>query len=178
MVLGALLTDGTARPALASDPELGGGANKIKGSFEFLHGDGNFVVGFTSDIDALVAWQTANTYVFLPGLHPTNFPTAFSNYNHIGVGMPTGVTGIISMVGGFSSAVPTTHAVVPYDRVNRLVLDTGSTAMTNQLDTRDNRPFAPFEMKLEFFDEFYQRIIFEYTLGNSTYDLLQVAPCR
>lgn len=155
------LADGSARPAVAGD--------KIVGSFDFFQQTGNFGFGFTDNIASLQTYQ-ANIPDWAGGATtaPLMMPTAYSDYEGATrVGISPNITGHIAINGGSNNLF--THAVVDTFENGGLgdgYVDQGNLAPKTNANSTTNRPLNPGLAT--------QTIRFEYTLGNSTYDLLQV----
>jgi hypothetical protein len=151
------LADGTDRPAVTGD--------KIAGSFRLYRQNGNFGFGFTDDIAALQAYQaTMPEWSGLVG-SPIMMPTAYSSGDW---NVSENVTGHMALNGGYNNLY--THAVVDIvenDGAGDGQVDIGGQGV--------NIPKVdPFDMIGSVNSGTPSIIHFEYTLGNSSYDVLQV----
>jgi hypothetical protein len=158
------LANGTARPAVTGE--------KIRGSFDFSINEGIFGFGFTDNISALQSYQASLPPWVGTGSSPVMMPTGFTDREPDGeggftrVGFSPNVTGQISINTGFNGIF--THACVDVAENGGAgdgFVDQGNNnPKTDPLSTA-HRPLATNAR---------QTIKFEYTVGNSVFDLLQV----
>ena len=158
------LPDGTPRPAVTGD--------KIVGSYRMYQERGAFGFGFTDDIAQLQAFQATmpdwNGSVGSPVMMPTAFNTGGwedaginTNYDAAFRGFSPNVTGHIQHNDGANRVW--THAVVDMD--DNGVVDFGAATPKTawfELDPMANPPINQVGVLINF----------EYTVGNSVYDLL------
>jgi hypothetical protein len=157
------LPDGTARPAVTGD--------KIIGSFDYYAQDGNFGFGFTRNIAALQAYQAAIPAWAGTDSAPLQMPTGFTDLQLTPsgsqqVGFSPDITGHIALNGGFNGIFA--HAAVDVAEnagAGNGFVDQGAANPKTEPSVATNRPLAGGAR---------QTIRFEYTVGNSTYDVLQV----
>lgn len=156
--------DGTPRPAVTGE--------KISGSFDYFAQEGNFGFGFTRSMSALQAYQAALPPWVGTNSSPVMMPTAYSDLEQtagggsIEVGISPDITGHIALNGGFNNVFA--HAVVDVAEnggAGNGFVDQGNSAPKTDPASIAHRPLAGGAR---------QTIKFEYTVGNSNYDLLQV----
>jgi hypothetical protein len=157
------LPDGTPRPAVTGD--------KIIGSFDYFAQDGNFGFGFTRNVAALQAYQAAMPAWSGADSAPLMMPTGFTDLQNTAsgpqqVGFSPDITGHIALNGGFNGIFA--HAAVDVAENGGSgdgFVDQGAANPKTDPGSSTNRPLAGGAR---------QTIRFEYTVGNSVYDLLQV----
>lgn len=151
------LADGTDRPAVMGD--------KISGTFRLYLQSGNFGFGFTDDIPALQAYQATMPEWSGAVGSPIMMPTAYSNGDWE---VSPNVSGHMAINIGYNNLH--THAVVD-------VVENGG-AGDGKVDIGSMGVHIPkvdpFDMIGRVNKSTPSILHFEYTLGNSTYDVLQV----
>jgi hypothetical protein len=172
------LADGTPRPAVTGD--------KIVGSFLYYPCRGsNFGWGFTDSLSGLHAYQAGLPKYISNGSSPVMMPSGFTDIEaqatlddptapSARLPMPENVTGYIMMTGGYNSDY--THAVVDLTTGNDFsnpvpdgFVDQGNAKPHVEGTSIANRPkVSPAEAPG------VAHIKFEYTVGNTVYDLFQV----
>jgi len=144
--------------------------NKIVGSFRVYTQSGSFGFGFTDDIAELQAfqatmpdWNAGSSPIMMPTPYTTGnweVPASNPNYDPAYRGFSRNVTGHISLNSGANQV----YTNAPIDMNDDGVVDFGRGAPK----TDPNNPVGRLNSSTP------SQIRFEYTVGNSDYDLLQI----